>query len=73
MFWGKSSVVDESDLDPNYLMKKHFELSPFHNCLHNWASKGLGKPLMHVDIHGKMDRQHNCEIEVGIMSMEAHW
>jgi hypothetical protein len=54
-------------------MTKHFELSPFHHCLHNWATKGLGKPLLHVDIHGKMDRKNDCEIDVGIMAMEVHW
>ena len=26
-----------------------------------------------MDIHGKMDRKENCEVDVGLRSMEAHW
>lgn len=28
---------------------------------------------MHVDIHGKLNRENDCEIDVGIRSMEVHW
>ena len=30
-------------------------------------------PLLHIDIHGKTDRQTNCEIDIGFMSMKVHW
>ncbi len=73
MFWGVSSVVNEQDMDPNYLLKQHFPKSPFHQSLHHWVLKSQGRPLLHVDIHGKLDRQNDCNIDVGIRSMEAHW
>lgn len=66
-------MISEQDTDPNYLLKKHFPHHPFHQSLHNWASKNEGRPILHVDIHGKMNRKNNCEIDVGIRSMEAHW
>lgn len=37
MFWGVSSVINEKDIDPNYLLAKHFAESPFHQSLHYWA------------------------------------
>lgn len=56
-------------MDPNYLLKQHFSKSPFHQSLHHWALKSQGRPLLHVDIHGKLDRQNDCNIDVGIRSM----
>jgi hypothetical protein len=57
MVWGVSSVISEKDLDPNYLLLKHFSESPFHQSLHYWAMANQEIPLFHVDIHGKMDRK----------------
>ena len=57
MVWGVSSVINEKDLDPNYLLLKHFPESPFHQSLHYWALVNKEFPLFHVDIHGKMDRK----------------
>ena len=68
-----SNVIDEKDLDPNYLLAKHFEFSPFHQGLHHWALKNIDLPLFHIDVHGKMDRKSNCEIDVGIECIRAHW
>lgn len=56
MFWGKTNVIDEKDMDPNYLIPKNIESSPFHQILHKWAFINTDKPLFHIDIHGKMDR-----------------
>ena len=70
MFWGVTNLINDGDVDPNYLMKKHFVNSPFHQALHYWAIMNKELPLLHVDIHGKMDRENNCEIDVGIMSIE---
>lgn len=39
--------------------------SPFHKVLHAWASANAGRPLLHVDIHGKMDRKDNYELDLG--------
>lgn len=73
MVWGKSSVIDESDLDPNYLLEEMLAGSPFHQSLHFWALKHQKAPILHVDVHGKLNRENNCEVDVGIRSMEAHW
>lgn len=56
-------------MDPNYLLPKMFEKNPFHRSLHYWALKNQGKPILHVDIHGKMNRKNNCEIDVGMVSL----
>lgn len=37
--WGKSAVVDDNDLDPNYLLDDMLMDSPFHQSLHAWALK----------------------------------
>ena len=73
LVWGVTNVVNEEDIDPNYLLEKHFKYSPFHQALHQWALINQGYPLFHVDIHGKMNRPNNCEIDVGIKSMEVLW
>ncbi len=33
-----------------------FEKNPFHQSLHHWATINKNKPLLHVDVHGKMNR-----------------
>ena len=55
------------------MMRQHFHLSPFHQALHFWGIISQGTPLLHVDLHGKGDRDNNCEIDLGIKSMEMHW
>ena len=47
--------------------------SPFHQSLHFWALKHSKVPILHVDVHGKLNRKNNCEVDVGIRSMEVHW
>mmetsp|Transcript_31102 Transcript_31102/g.30558 ORF Transcript_31102/g.30558 Transcript_31102/m.30558 type:complete len:102 (-) Transcript_31102:296-601(-) len=32
-----------------------------------------GKPLFHVDIHGKMDRKADYELDLGISCIIKHW
>ena len=46
-----------------------FKKNPFHQSLHYWALKNQGKEILHVDIHGKMNRKNNCEIDVGMVSL----
>jgi hypothetical protein len=41
--------------------------------LHAWALKHEKVPILHVDIHGKLNRKNDCEIDVGIRAMEVHW
>jgi hypothetical protein len=58
--WGKSSVIDEQDLDPNYLHPKQYELSGFHQTLHKFQINNTKVPIFHVDIHGKYERKDGC-------------
>lgn len=58
--WGSSKVLDEQDLDPNYLHPKQYEDSPFHQSLHAFQMQNNKMPLFHIDIHGKYDRKENC-------------
>jgi hypothetical protein len=60
-------------MDPNYLLKSMWADSPFHQSLHFWALKHSKVPILHVDVHGKLNRKNNCEVDVGIRSMEVHW
>lgn len=73
--WGKSSAVDEEDLDPNYLVESQYSLSPFHQTLHKFQLHHHSKksPLFHVDIHGKFDVKDRCELDVGLACMEEYW
>ena len=73
MVWGKYSKAEEKDFDPNYLLEEMFPHSQFHLSLHAWALKNEGFPLMHVDVHGKLNRKTNCEVDVGIASLHYHW
>lgn len=73
LFWGKSNTINEKDIDPNYMLEKHFPVHPFHQSLHNWANKNQGLPILHVDIHGKTNRHNCCEVDIGILSMKEHW
>lgn len=56
MVWGKSAAIDEKDMDPNYLLEDMLSDSQFHQSLHFWALKHEKMPILHVDIHGKLNR-----------------
>jgi hypothetical protein len=71
--WGKSSLVDEKDKDPNYLLPQMLSGSHFHQSLHAWGLKHEKTPILHVDVHGKLNCKNSCEIDIGIKSMEVHW
>lgn len=68
--WNKESPLKSSKLDPNYLTSKHFASSAFHCALHRFVSTFPDQPLLHVDLHGKVDRKDNLEIDLGIAPME---
>ena len=40
---------------------------------HAWILNNPGIPLMHVDIHGKMDRKDSYELDLGVACMYKHW
>ena len=71
--WGTDHKLNESDTDPNYLLKHNLAQSPFHRVLHAWSAANIGTPLMHIDIHGKMDRKDNYELDLGIQCLWKHF
>lgn len=54
-----------SRLDPNYQLTHQFKNCPFHQGLHKFIASNKGKPLWHIDIHGKKDRQYDGDIDMG--------
>jgi hypothetical protein len=68
--WGRSTTIDENDLDPNYLHPKQYKSSPFHQSMHRFQMQNPTAPLFHVDIHGKFDVKDKCELDVGLACME---
>jgi hypothetical protein len=41
-----------------------------------WRLRGLiliGVPKLHVDVHGKVDRKDNLNLDLGIRPMEVLW
>ena len=70
--WSHTHKLNETDQDPNYLLAGREQISPFHLALHAWAGCHAG-PLFHVDIHGKMDRKDNYELDLGVICMYHHW
>ena len=42
-----------------------FPDSKFHCGLHKWIQANQGKPLFHIDVHGKINRKENCDIDLG--------
>jgi hypothetical protein len=71
--WSSSHKFNDTDLDPNYLLAGGVAESPFHRMLHAWALGNQGKPLMHIDIHGKMDRKDTYELDLGVQPFYKHF
>jgi hypothetical protein len=67
--WASDHQLNEFDFDPNYLLKERVAESPFHRMLHAWALGNQEVPLMHIDIHGKMDRKDTYELDLGVESL----
>lgn len=73
--WNKDRVDEPESsaftrrLDPNFLCRSQFPFSTFHQCLHKFAQTNRGKPLLHIDIHGKKDRKINSEIDLGVKAV----
>jgi len=71
--WSKDHKLNDTDEDPNYLLFGRESRSPFHRMLHAWILNNPGVPLLHVDIHGKMDRKDSYELDLGVSCMYKHW
>ena len=78
MVWNyKTAAVDDPrHADPNYLDRRSCLHSSWHAMLHAWKGQhgylmGEACPrLLHVDVHGKNDREGNMAIDVGLLPME---
>mmetsp|Transcript_15940 Transcript_15940/g.24827 ORF Transcript_15940/g.24827 Transcript_15940/m.24827 type:complete len:252 (+) Transcript_15940:357-1112(+) len=69
---------DPKNLDPNYLTQTQSPLSPWHHALHTFdehfrSDPAEKTPIFHVDIHGKMDRKDNLDLDIGMGPMENCW
>eukprot|EP01043_Picozoa_sp_COSAG02_P011196 COSAG02_NODE_408_length_22892_cov_35.212785_22_plen_703_part_00 len=65
---------DNFNLDPNYLTAEQQPDSPFHRGLLRFKQRDYsGLPCFHIDVHGKMDRKKNLDLDVGMGPMEEHW
>ena len=77
MVWNSITAQrqDQNNLDPNYLTASDLEKSDWHQTLIKWKDTfaGTGIPLLHIDIHGKVDRKDNLAIDVGCGAMEELW
>ena len=56
MIWRYPREKSVYDLDPNYLNDEQQEHSAFHWGLHKFAENNVGKPVLHLDFHGKGKR-----------------
>ncbi len=75
VIWNCRTAVplDASNLDPNYLLQSQFASSPWHQALLGWQHLHSGQPLLHIDVHGKVDRKTELNLDVGIEPMNQHW
>jgi len=68
---------DPKNLDPNYLTRNQSPYSVWHQALHefqeHFANGQHPVPIFHVDIHGKMDRKDNLDLDIGMGPMENCW
>ncbi len=71
--WAPDHKLNDHDVDPHYLLSNNLSHSPFHRMLHAWALANHEKPLVHIDIHGKMDRKDTYELDLGVKSLEIHF
>eukprot|EP00002_Diphylleia_rotans_P001219 TRINITY_DN10684_c0_g1_i1.p1 TRINITY_DN10684_c0_g1~~TRINITY_DN10684_c0_g1_i1.p1 ORF type:complete len:521 (-),score=88.29 TRINITY_DN10684_c0_g1_i1:234-1796(-) len=75
MIWNlfTARTAHRENLDPNYLTKSQLSQSPWHEILIKFRARFPKGPLMHVDIHGKMDRKDNLDLDLGMEPMNALW
>jgi hypothetical protein len=45
------------------------EHSAFHQSLHKWINNNPNKPLLHFDIHGRIDYLDKAQVDVGVSSI----
>jgi len=62
-------------MDPNFLSLEKMETSPFHQAIHRFIEehKDSKVPLLHIDIHGKMDRRSDLNMDIGTTALRNYW
>eukprot|EP00455_Lapot_gusevi_P049562 TRINITY_DN7045_c0_g2_i3.p1 TRINITY_DN7045_c0_g2~~TRINITY_DN7045_c0_g2_i3.p1 ORF type:complete len:466 (-),score=123.88 TRINITY_DN7045_c0_g2_i3:101-1417(-) len=78
MVWNPRLIggkADSSHLDPNYLSRSQFASSPWHNFLVVWQQhcRAVGLAPLHVDLHGKKDRDTDWDLDVGVAPIRHIW
>jgi len=50
---------------------KNLDKSPFHQAIHRFIEefKDSKTPLLHIDIHGKMDRRSDLNMDIGTTAL----
>lgn len=69
--WDPRAVYEKENLDPNYLSLTNIDKSPFHQAIHRFIEeyKESKTPLLHIDIHGKMDRRTDLNMDIGTTAL----
>ena len=75
VMWNQKTAIpkDYKNLDANYLFEKEFTQSPFHLFLHKLKHLYSHFPTLHIDIHGKINRKDDRNIDIGFAPMIALW
>jgi len=74
MVWSKDKPFNKDDIDPNYINAKLYPQSHFYQGLRKWISSLSENDVpFHIDIHGKIDRKTDRNIDIGIDSMHQEW
>lgn len=74
MVWNRAARPSAKRLDPNFLTRAEFGLSPWHCALHRWALGCQGLPLLHVDFHGKNEPEDKeDQLDLGMAPLERSW
>lgn len=51
------------------------EKSPFHKALHYFSEyyKPANTPILHIDLHGKLDRKTDLNMDIGTTALNTFW
>ena len=73
MIWNLFAGFKEENLDPNYTHSQWFDQSPWHKGLHLFKDINHHLPKLHIDIHGRMNRIGDVNMDIGYKAMEKCW
>ena len=73
MIWNLFSGFREENVDPNYTHSEWFGDSPWHKALHLFKDINENVPKLHIDMHGRMDRIGDINMDIGYKAMEKCW